>query len=73
VAIAHQPVTAPIRITTRPTRVRVRYGAVAVRGPARTWTIARIVALIAATAMSVALAVAVVVGSALFALLNFAS
>jgi hypothetical protein len=72
VAIAHQPVTAPIRITTRPTRSRVRYGTAAVRGPARAWTVIRLAALVAATALCVALAVAVVVGSALFALLSFA-
>lgn len=71
-AIAHQPVTTPIRITTRPTRARVRYGAVAARGPARAWTVIRLVTLVAATALCVALAVAVV-GSALFSLLNFAS
>ncbi|MDQ1511027.1 MAG: hypothetical protein QOG50_2871, partial [Actinomycetota bacterium] len=39
--------------------------------PARAWTAARIVGLVAATAFGVALATAVVVGTALFALLNF--
>jgi len=72
VAIAHQPVTTPIRITTRPSRP-VRYGAGTARGPARVWTVIRLVSLVAMTALCVAVAVAVVIGSALFALLSFSS
>ena len=45
---------------------------VAADRPGRLWTAVRIVTLVAATALCVALATAVVAGSALFALLNFA-
>jgi hypothetical protein len=77
VAIAYQPVTAPAPISTRPAPARrpyrvVPYRMVAADRPARLWTAVRIVTLVAATALCVALATAVVAGAALFALLNFA-
>lgn len=72
-AIAHQTVTAPVRITTRPDRRRNTHGRVAFVVPSRAWTTVRLVGLVGATAMCVAMATAVVVGTALFALLNFAS
>ena len=76
-AIAYQPVTAPDPISTRPAGSRrpfqvVPYRMVAADRPGRLWTAFRIVALVAATAFCVALATAIVAGSALFALLNFA-
>jgi len=40
--------------------------------PPRAWTAARIVGLVAATAFCAALAIALVVGTALFALMNVA-
>jgi hypothetical protein len=77
VAIAYQPVTAPDPISTRPAGSRrpyrvVPYRMVATDRPGRLWTAVRIVTLVAATALCVALATAVVAGAALFALLNFA-
>lgn len=72
-AIAYQPVMAPERISTRPARPRrVLVRTVPVAVPTRAWTTARIAGLIAATALCVALATAIVVGSAFFALLNLA-
>ena len=76
-AIAYQPVTAPDPISTRPAGSRrpyrvVPYRMVAADRPGRLWTAVRIVTLVAATALCVALATAVVAGAALFALLNFA-
>ena len=77
VAIAYQPVTAPDPISTRPAGSRrpfrvVPYRMVAADRPGRLWTAVRIVTLVAATAFCVALATAIVAGTALFALLNFA-
>jgi hypothetical protein len=77
VTITYQPVTAPAPISTRPATSRrpyrvVPYRMVAADRPGRVWTAVRIVTLVAATALCVALAVAVVAGAALFALLNFA-
>ena len=76
-AIAYQPVTVPDAISTRPAGSRrpyrvVPYRMVAADRPGRLWTAVRIVTLVAATALCVALATAVVAGTALFALLNFA-
>ncbi len=76
-AIAYQPVTAPDPIYTRPISTRPdsrrsQHGRVAVEAPSRAWTTVRILGLVAATSMCVALAIAVVAGTALFALLNFA-
>ena len=76
-AIAYQPVTAPDPIlarpiSTRPDSRRSKHGRVAVELPSRSWTAVRILGLLAATAVCVAIAIAVVVGAALFALLNFA-
>ena len=77
-AIAYQPVTAPTPTSTRPppswqpARSRRTYRRVTADRPRRLWTAARIVVLVVATALCVALAGAVVFGSALFALLNFA-
>ena len=70
-AIAYQPVTAPQPISTRPRRAP-RAGTVPIELPSRAWTTARIIALVAATAFCMALATAVVVGTAFFALLNLA-
>jgi hypothetical protein len=70
VAIAHQPVMAPAPVSTRRSRPRTSHRLVAVDLRSRAWTAARIVGLVAATAFAVALATAVVAGTALFALLN---
>jgi len=77
VAIAYQPVTAPDPIyarpiTTRPDSRRSKHGRVEVELPSRAWTTVRILGLVAATAMCVAILGAVVVGTALFTLLNYA-
>jgi hypothetical protein len=72
VAIAHQSVTAPLPLRTRPAPSPVRYASVGVVRTRRTWTAVRLIGLVAATAIGVALATAVVIGTALFALLNFA-
>jgi hypothetical protein len=72
VAIAHQSVTAPITLRTRPAPSHTRYASAAGVGTHRTWTTVRLVGLVLATAMAVALATAIVAGTALFALLNFA-
>jgi hypothetical protein len=72
VAIAHQSVTAPVILRTRPAPRHVRYASVAVVRTPRTWTTVRLVGLVLATAMGVALATAIVAGTALFTLLNFA-
>ena len=70
-AIAYQPVTAPDPITTRPTHHwRVR-ATVAVDVPSRASTTIRLLGLLAATALSIALAVAVVAGAALFAVMSY--
>jgi hypothetical protein len=62
---------APVPVSTRPSPPRRAHRLATVDLPARAWTAARIVGLVAATAFGVALATAVVVGTALFALLNF--
>ena len=71
-AIAYQPVTAPDPISTRPTpqwRVH-RVGTVDL--PSRGSTTVRLLGLLAATALSIALGVALVAGAALFAVMSFA-
>jgi len=73
VTITYQPVTARERIATRPARPRrVLVRTVPVAVPSRVWTTARILGLVAATALCVALATALVLGSAFFALLKLA-
>jgi hypothetical protein len=78
VAITYQPVTAPTPTSTRPApswqpaRSWRPYRRVVVDRPRRLWTATRIAGLVVATALCVAVAGAVVLGSALFALLNFA-
>jgi hypothetical protein len=72
VTIAHQPVTAPAPVSTRPSLARIQYGRETDDLPPGAWTAARIVGLVAATACCAALATAVVVGTALFALMNVA-
>jgi hypothetical protein len=75
-AIAHQPVTAPDPISTRPPDQRppdqwrvYRVGTVDV--PSRASTLVRLVGLLGATALTIALAVALGAGAALFAIMNF--
>ena len=73
VAIAHQPVMAPTPVSTRRSLPRIPHGRSMVDLPPRAWTAARIVGLVAATALCAALAIALVGGTALFALMNVAS
>ena len=70
-AIAHQPVMTPDPVRSRPIRLR-RAGTLPDDRPSRAWTATRIFGLLLATASCVALATAVVAGTALFALLNAA-
>jgi hypothetical protein len=72
VAIAHQSVTAPQSLRARPAPPQIRPASVGVFRTPRTWTTVRLLGLVLATALGVALATAVVAGTALFALLNFA-
>ena len=73
-AIAHQSAMTAEAVSTRPPSTpRPAHSAHAlalVEEPSRTWTIAKIGGLVAITAVSVALCAAIVVGGALFALLN---
>ena len=70
--IAHQPVTARAGSRRGGPLPRVLHGFMTVDLPPRAWTAARIVGLVAATAFCAALATALVVGTALFALMNVA-
>jgi len=85
VAIAHQPAMTAEPVATRPVPVspdgtvvpsqrpagsRSVHGLVPVEEPSRAWTVAKIAGLVALTALSAALATAIVVGGALFAVLN---
>jgi hypothetical protein len=85
VAIAYQPAmtaepvtTRPISMQPEPTRVHSVQPArptsphtlVLVEEPLRAWTVAKIAGLVAITALSAALAAAIVVGGALFAVLT---
>lgn len=69
--IAYQPATTPERITVRPAPRRGPHELVPVELAPRGWAAFRLVALMGATAFGVALATAIVTGTALFALLNF--
>jgi len=75
VVIAHQPaVTAPTDSTRpgpTPSPVRRPHGLVPVEESPRGWTLAKIAALIAITALSVMLCAAVVVGGALLTIMSF--
>jgi hypothetical protein len=63
---------APTPASARPSRPRSSHRLVGVDPPSRAWTAARIIGLVAATALGTALAIAVVAGAALFALMSFA-
>ena len=81
-AIAHQPATTAGPVSTRPpvatpdaTRaggtqpapVRSAHALVLVEEPVRAWTVVKIAALLAITALSAAMVAAIVFGAALFA------
>ena len=70
--IAYQPATTPDPVSARPAFPRGPHELVRVDRPRRSWTALRLTALVAATAICVALATAIVAGTALFALLNLA-
>lgn len=70
-AIAHQPATTPDPASARPELRRSPRAPVPVDLRSRGWTAAHLAGLVAGTALCAALATAVVVGSLLFALLNF--
>ena len=76
-SIAYQPAmtaepvrTRPISTHPEPGRAGSPHTFVLVEEPARAWTIVKIVGLVALTALSAALATAIVLGGALFAVLN---
>ena len=71
-AIAYQPATTPEPLPARPAVRRSPHERVPVDLPPRAFTAARILGLLAATALCVAVATAIVAGTALFAILNFA-
>jgi hypothetical protein len=72
VTIAYQPVTTQQEIPARPPLPRRPHGLVPVDLPSRASTATRIVGLVAATSMCMALVIAFVAGMALLALVNFA-
>jgi hypothetical protein len=72
VAIAYQPAMTADPIPARPLRPRRPHRLVAVTHPRRAWTVTRLVVLVAATAAAVALTIAIVAGTAMFALANLA-
>ena len=59
-------------VSTRPERPRVSHRLVGSPRPSRAWAGVRIVGLVVATALGAALATALVVGAALFALMTVA-
>jgi hypothetical protein len=82
VVIAHQPATTAEPVLTRPpmttpeatparsappARVRSAHELVLVEEPLRTWTVFKIAALLAITALTAAMATAILFGGALFA------
>jgi hypothetical protein len=70
-AIAYQPVTATDPISTRPVPQWRVYRVGTVDVPTRRATLIRLVGLLGATALTIALAVAVVAGAALFAIMSY--
>ena len=70
-AIAHQPATTADPVSTRPALPPRPREHTLVAVPPRGLTAIRLMALLAATAVCVALVTAVVAGTALFAILNF--
>ena len=76
-SIAYQPAmtaepvrTRPLSTHPEPGRAGSPHSLVLVEEPARAWTIAKIGGLVAITAFSAALATAIILGGALFAVLN---
>jgi hypothetical protein len=69
-AIAHQPAMTAAPDSTRPALPRRPRGLELVDLPPRSWTVARLLGLLVATAVCVALATAIVGGTVLFAVLN---
>ncbi len=73
--IAHQPAvtvqTDPTRLAPTPEPVRRPHGRVPVEELARGWTLAKLAALIAITALSVTLCAAVMAGGALLTIMSF--
>jgi hypothetical protein len=72
VAIAYQPAMTADPISARPALPRGPHRLVAVTRPRRGWTATRLAVLVAATAVGVALTIAIVVGAGMFALANLA-
>jgi hypothetical protein len=70
-AIAYQPVTTPDPISTRPAGQWRVYRVGTVDVPSRGSTLMRLVGLLGVTALTIALAVAVVAGAALFAIMSY--
>ena len=69
-AISPQPATAPLPFRTRPPSTRPPHRVVLVEGPSRAWTLAKLAGLLTVTTLGVALTTAVIVGAAVFAVLN---
>jgi len=70
VAIDPQPATTPLPFPTRPPATRPPHRVVFVQRPSRAWTFAKLASLVTVTTLGVALTTAVVVGAAVFAILN---
>ena len=69
-AIDPQPATTPVPFLTRPPATRPPHRVVLVDRPSRVWTLAKLAGLVTVTTLGVALTTAVVVGAAVFAVLN---
>jgi hypothetical protein len=70
-AIAYQPVTATDPISTRPTGQWRVYRVGTIDVPSRASTLVRLLGLLGATALTIALAAALVAGAALFAIMSY--
>ena len=69
-AIAYKPAMTAPPISARPPGARSPHELVPVEQRSRVWALAKIVCLLAVTTVGVALAAAIVTGSALFTVLN---
>ena len=69
-AINPQPATTPLPFSARPPATRPPHRVVVVERPSRAWTFAKLAGLMTITSLGVALTTAVVVGAAVFAILN---
>lgn len=71
-AIAYKPAMTAPPISARPRVARSPHELVPVEQRSRAWAFVKIVCLLALTTVGVALAAAIVTGTALFTILNFA-